>query len=59
MATKRYVAVVWFKNGTKRESGSTDNRASAERTGAQMFEQAMRGAVSDIFKPTRYEVIEK
>ena len=55
----RYVAVVWFKNGTKRESGSTDNRAYAETMGARMFEQAMKGAVSDIFKPTRYEVVEK
>ena len=55
----RYVAVVWFKNGTKRESGSTDNRGYAERMGAQMYDQAMRTAVSDIFKPTRYEVVEK
>ena len=59
MAMKRYVAVVWFKNGTKKESGSTDDRARAERLGAQMFEQAMRYAVSDLFKPTRYEVVEK
>jgi len=55
----RYVAVVWFRNGSKRESGSTDNRGQAERMGAQMYEQAMRSAVSDMFKPTRYEVVEK
>ena len=30
-----------------------------KRLGAQMFEQAMRTAISDHFKPTRYEVVEK
>ena len=55
----RYVAVVWFKDGRRQESGSTSDRPSAERLGAQMFEQAMRTAISDHFKPTRYEVVEK
>lgn len=55
----RYVAVVWFKDGRKQESGIISDRAQAERLGAQMFEQAMRTAISDNFKPTRYEVVEK
>lgn len=55
----RYVAVVWFKDGRRQESGSTNDRLYAERLGAQMFEQAMRTAISDHFKPTRYEVVEK
>ena len=55
----RYVAVVWFKNGMKREYGSTTDRAQAERIGAQMFEQEMRSAPGDMLKPTRYEVVEK
>ena len=55
----RYVAIVWFKNGNKRESGGTNDRAQAERMGAQMYEQAMRQATNDFFKPTRYEVVEK
>ncbi len=55
---KRYVGVVYFKNGTSQKTGSTDNRQSAERMANELYNRAMRTAVSDYFKPTRYEVVE-
>lgn len=56
---ERYYGVVYFKNGTSRQTGSCDNRQMAERMASQLFDQCMRTAVSDYFKPTRFEVITK
>ena len=55
---KRYVGVIYFRNGTTQRTGSCDSRMAAERLAIQYYEQAMRTAVSDFFKPTRYEVQE-
>ena len=55
---KRYVGIIYYKDGRIQKTGSTDSRQSAERLARQYFEQAMRTAVSDHFKPTRYEVVE-
>lgn len=52
-----YYGVVYFKNGTTRKTGLTTDRQNAERMAYQLFEQCMRTAVSDFFKPTRYEVL--
>ena len=53
-----YHGVVYFKNGTSRTTGSTTGRENAERMAYQLYDQAMKTAVSDYFKPTRYEVVE-
>ena len=52
-----YYGIVYFKNGTTRTTGKSNIRQQAERMVRQLFDQAMRTAVSDFFKPTRYEVI--
>lgn len=59
MAT--YYGVIYFKNGTKRELGKCSGpgaEKTAERQAAMEFERSMKIAVSDHFKPTRYEVKE-
>lgn len=53
-----YHGIVYFKNGTTRRTGSTNVRQNAERMAADLYNQAMRTAVSDYSKPTRYEVVE-
>ena len=50
--------IVYFKNGATRRTGSTNVRQNAERMAADLYNQAMRTAVSDYSKPTRYEVVE-
>lgn len=55
---KRYVGIIYFKNGPSQKTGSTDSRQSAERMARDMYDRATRMAVSDWFKPTRYEVVE-
>jgi len=52
-----YHGVIYFKDGSTRITGSSNDRRQAERMAQQMFEQFMRCAVSDFFKPTRYEVV--
>ncbi len=52
-----YYGIVYFKNGTTRTTGKSNSRQQAERMARQLFDQAMRTAVSDFFKPTRYEVV--
>lgn len=54
-----YYGVVYFKDGTKRVTGTCYGAGAerqAERQAAQMFEQFKRMAVSDFFMPTRFEV---
>ena len=53
---KYYYGVIYFKDGSKRELGRSTSESSAERQACQAFEQAMKTAISDWFKPTRYEV---
>lgn len=59
MAT--YYGVIYFKDGSKKElsrcSGPGADK-TAERQAAMAFEQCMKHAASDRFKPTRYEVKE-
>ena len=52
-----YYGIIYFRNGTTRTTGKTNSRQQAERMAIQAFETAMRTAVSDFFKPTRYEVV--
>ena len=52
-----YYGIIYFRNGTTRTTGKTNSRQEAERMAIYMFETAMRTAVSDFFKPTRYEVV--
>ena len=54
-----YYGIVYFKNGTTRTTGKSNSRQQAEKMARQLFDQAMRTAVSDFFKPTRYEVVEE
>lgn len=60
MAT--YYGVIYFKDGRKVETGKVTGGPTAaqicERQTAMQFEQYMRTAVSDRFKPSRYEVKE-
>ena len=53
-----YKGIVYFRNGTYRETGMCSDRMMAERMAIQIYDQAMRMAISDFFKPTRYEVVE-
>ena len=54
-----YYGVIYFKDGRKEETSRTDNRAYAERMAAERFEMRTKFAVSDWFKPTRFEVKEE
>ena len=58
-----YYYVIYYANGTKRESGGFSGVAadtSAERQGAMEFQRELdnwrRSGMSDFFKPMRYEV---
>ena len=55
-----YYGVIYFKDGRRVETGKFTGGPGAaqicERQTAMQFEQYMRTAVSDHFKPTRYEV---
>ena len=55
---RMYHGVIYFKNGTKRNSSPSNDRRLAEMSAQRMYDQAMRTAISDHFKPTRYEVVE-
>lgn len=54
---QKYYGIIYFKNGNTQKTGYCSDRMAAERLAQQIFEQAMRTAISDFFKPTRYEVI--
>lgn len=54
-----YCGVIYFKDGRKVEIGSFTGPSAdqaCERVTAQQFQQYMRTATSDRFRPTRYEV---
>ena len=55
-----YYGVIYFKDGRKVETGKVTGGPTAaqlcERQTAMQFEQYMRTAISDHFKPSRYEV---
>lgn len=51
-----YYGVIYFKNGKISKTGYFNNEVSCERATAKEFEQYMRTAISDYFKPSRYEV---
>ncbi len=53
-----YHGVIYFRSGSTRTTSPCSNRQVAEKLAAQAFDQAMRTAVSDYFKPTRFEVVE-
>lgn len=56
---ERYYGVIWFKGGRKVETGTVSGPCAeqiCERMTAQQFDQYMRTAISDAFKPTRYEI---
>ena len=52
-----YRGVVYLRDGSYRTTGSSNDRMQAERMAIQLFDQLMRCAISDYFKPTRYEVV--
>lgn len=57
-----YYGVIYFKNGTKLETGSFSGSGAeqqCERATAELFDMKMRTATHDFFKPTRYEVKKK
>ena len=54
-----YYGVIYFKGGRKQETGKFSGpgaELACERQTAMQFDQYMRVATSDAFKPTRYEV---
>ena len=54
-----YYGVIYFKDGRKVETGTFSGPCAdqaCERATAQQFHQYIRTAISDRFKPTRYEV---
>ena len=53
-----YRGVIYYRNGTTQKTGSSSDRKSAERMAQMKYDQDMKTAVSDWFKPTRYEVVE-
>lgn len=57
-----YYGVIYFKNGTKRETGGFSGagaEVSCERHTAMMFEQYMKQAIAPAFEPSRYTVIKR
>lgn len=57
-----YYGVIYFRNGTKRETGLFSGpgaEQSCERHTAQQFDQYMKQAIAKAFEPTRYEVRRK
>lgn len=54
-----YYGVVYFKNGRTEKTGFYNNAHSCERDTGRMFDHYMKTAISDYFKPSRYEVKEK
>ena len=55
---KLYQGVVYFKSGRSETTGTSNSRRLAEQMAQQKFDRAMKIAVNDSFKPTRFEVIE-
>ena len=54
-----YYGVIYYKDGRKEETGNFSGPGadrSCERETARRFEMKTKLAVSDYFKPTRYEV---
>jgi len=54
-----YYGVIYFKNGSQVKTGTFSGAGAdraCERATAQQFDRYMSTAVSDFFKPTRYEV---
>ena len=57
-----YYGVIYFKNGNREQTGTFSGAGAAqqcERQTAQLFAMRSKTAVSDLFKPTRYEVKKK
>lgn len=57
-----YYGVIYFKDGRQMKTAyfsGPGSEQACERATAQQFQQYTRTAVSDHFKPTRYEVKEK
>lgn len=56
---KEYVAIIYFRNGNKIESGTFAGpgaEQSAERWAITEFNQYMKTAINEFFEPTRYVV---
>ncbi len=51
-----YYGVIYFRNGNTVKTGLYNNEKSCERDTCRQFDQYMKTAISDFFKPTRYEV---
>ena len=54
-----YYGVIYFRDGRRIETANccgAGAEQNAERMTAQQFDQYMRTATHDVFKPTRYEV---
>lgn len=51
-----YYGVIYFKNGRTATTGIYNNAQSCERDTCRQFDQYMKTASSDLFKPSRYEV---
>ena len=51
-----YYGVIYFKNGRQEKTGFYNTAQSCERDTCRMFDQYMKTAISDFFKPSRYEV---
>ena len=54
-----YYGVIYFKDGTKRETGGFSGpgaEQSCERHTRQQFDQYMRQSINPRFEPSRYEV---
>ena len=51
-----YYGVIYFKNGNTVKTGFYNNAQSCERDTCRQIDQYMKTAISDFFKPTRYEV---
>lgn len=57
-----YYGVIYYKDGRKEQTGTFRGpgaEMSCERHTARLFEDRTRTAISDRFKPSRYEVKKK
>lgn len=57
-----YYGVIYYKNGAKEQTGTFSGAGAdqqCERHTSQLFAMKTKMAVSDMFKPTRYEVKKK
>ena len=58
MGNEQWHAIIYYNNGTSKECAFSNDRQSTARTAQQIFDQDNRTAISDFFRPTRFDIIQ-